>query len=113
MGALDNLRKLYEKKQQEVRQLEIKVKEATAYMQALQDSIKLLSKESGEATPDTEQTLRPGSGVSQARDALRIAGKPLHINELLKQMGKPVDKKSRLSLSGTLGGFVRDGQIFT
>src|SRR4051812_16249060 len=114
MGAIENLQRLYDKKQQEVRQLEIKLREASAYLQALQDSIKVLNRESGAAVGESdEQTLRPGTSLANARDVLRAAGKPLHISELLKLMGKPVDKKTRVSLSGTLASYVRDGQVFT
>lgn len=113
MGAIENLQKLYDKKRQEVRQLEIKLKETAAYLQALQDSLKMLNRETGTIEPETEQTLRAGTALAQARDILRLAGKPLHITELLKQMGKPADKKTRVSLSGNLAGYVRGRQIFT
>ncbi len=113
MGAIENLQKLYEKKLQEVRQLEIKLKESTAYLQALQDSLKMLNRETGNTEPEAEQNLRPGTALAQARDILRVAGKPLHITELLKQMGRPADKKNRVSLSGNLAGYVRGRQVFT
>jgi hypothetical protein len=121
MSAIENLQKLYEKKQVEVRQLEMHLKEANAYLQALQDSIKVISRESGGAAGTTgtgeswepQQTLRPGSETAKARDALKLAGKPLHISALLQQLGRPVDKKNRASLSGSLAAYVRTGQIFT
>jgi hypothetical protein len=36
----------------------------------------------------------------------------MHVNDLLKAMGKPTDKKNKLSLSGSLSTYVRAGQIF-
>lgn len=114
MAALDNLQKLSAKKQQEIKQLEMKLREANAYLQALQDSIRVLNREeSGEANNDGETTLRPGTSIAQAHDVLKASGKPLHINDLLQKMGKTADKKSRLSLSGSLAAYVREGQIFT
>lgn len=114
MGAIENLQKLYDKKQQEIRQLEIKLREATAYLQALQDSIKVLSREAnGPAGESEEQTLRAGTSLAMARDVLRAVGKPLHVTEILKQMGKPADKKARVSLGSTLASYARDRQVFT
>lgn len=56
--------------------------------------------------------LRYGTAVAKARDLIKSAGHPLHITDILKGLGKPVDTKSKLSLSGSLAGYVREGQIF-
>jgi hypothetical protein len=37
----------------------------------------------------------------------------MHINEILKALGSPVDSKHKLSLGGSLANYVRKGQIFT
>jgi hypothetical protein len=110
MGVRENFQKLIDKKTQEIRQLEIQLREAGAYVQALQDSMKLLPRDVVEQV-DTE--LREGSMLSRARDLLRNTGKPLHVSEILKLLGKPPDKKNRVSLAGTLSGYVRQGKIFT
>jgi hypothetical protein len=111
-----NLRREFEKrierKRQEIVDLEKNIGEAKAYMQALQDSIKIFSRET-ESEEDTETVLRPGSMLAAARDAIKKAGKPLHIVELLKALGKEPAKANRLSLSGSLSGYVRSGSIFT
>ncbi len=111
MGAIENLQKLHDKKKQEVRQLEMKLREASAYLQALQDSIKVLSREAGEPI-EGEQTLRPNTVLANTRELLRNHGKPMHINDILKGLGKPIDKKSKVSLSGSLSGYVRNQTIF-
>jgi len=51
--------------------------------------------------------------IDKARTALRRVGKPLYIEELLRAMGKEVNKKNRVSLSGSLGSYVRQEYIFT
>lgn len=112
MGAIENLQRLYDRKQSEVRQLETRLREANAYLQALQDSIKVISRDTGE-TMEPEQSLRPGSITAQTRDLLKTAGKPLHISEILQKLGRAVDKKNRASLSGSIAAYVRAGQIFT
>jgi hypothetical protein len=109
MGARENLQKLYDKKQQEIRDLELQLAQARSYLQAIQDSVKALPRESS----DVEQNLRPGSGLAKARQALHTAGKPMHVADILKAIGRPNDKKNRLSLAGSLGNYARKQQIFT
>jgi DNA repair exonuclease SbcCD ATPase subunit len=109
MGAKENLQKLFDKKQQEIRELELQLAQAKSYLQAIQDSIKALPRDSAEA----EQALRQGSGLAKARQALHAAGKPMHVSEILKAIGKPNDKPNRISLSGSLGNYARKKQIFT
>lgn len=109
MGVRESIQKLIDKKQQEIRDLEMRLRESTAYIQALQDSIKLLPREASEEQPE----LRANSALARTRDLIRNSGKPLHISELLKLLGKPTDKKNRVSLSGTLSSYARSGRIFT
>jgi HB1, ASXL, restriction endonuclease HTH domain len=85
------------------------IEKAKAYVQALQDSMRFLPKDNGQEGT----SLRPGTALAQAREVLQKAGKPMHISEILKALNKPVDKKQRLSLSGSLSTYVRNGQIFT
>jgi hypothetical protein len=112
MGLRDNFQKLIDKKQQEIRNLEIQMREASAYIQALQDSMKLLPRDA-EVGSDSEHSLREGSTLAKTRDLLRHSGTPLPISEILKLLGKPQDKKHRISLAGTLSGYARKGRVFT
>jgi hypothetical protein len=57
--------------------------------------------------------LRPGTALAKAREAIKKAGHPLHVSEILKALGKPPDKKNRISLGGSLSGYVRKGEVFT
>ena len=117
MGLREEFQKRIDKKQQEIdelkRDFEVKLKEANGYLQALQDSMKLLPKDAAANSLGVSRTLRPGSALAKAREAILKAGHPLHILELLKAIGKPQDKKNRISLGGSLSGYVRDGQVFT
>ncbi len=110
MNARESLQKLADRKEIEINSLRIQLAQAEAYLQAVQDSIKVLPKEplNGKTQPD----LRPGTLLSQARDVLKAEGKPLHINEILARMGKIADKGNRVSLSGSLGAYVRKRTIF-
>lgn len=107
MNTRDQLQKLLDRKQQEVNDLQIEIERAKAYIQAVQDSMKFLPKNSEHA----QILLRPGSALAKAQEILRKAGKPLHITEILKALNEKPDK--RVSLSGSLSAYVRNGQIFT
>lgn len=112
MGLRGNFQRMIEKKQQEIRTLEIQLREANAYVQALMDSMKLLPREEA-ASAEPEHTLREGSTLARTRDLLRHRGQPLRISEILKLLGHPQDKKHRVSLAGTLSGYARRGRVFT
>jgi len=96
---------------EEIRELNIKMREATAYVIGLEETLKLLPRENFTEAANT--SLRPDSAVAKAREAILKAGKPLHINEILKQLGKEINHDSKASLSGSIGAYVRNNQHFT
>lgn len=110
MGIRDNLQRLITKKEQEIADLEQKLRDAQIYLQAVQDSMKALPRDAMDS--DKPRELRPGTAVAKTRDLIKNAGRPLHITDILKGLGKPADKKHKVSLSGSLAGYVRDHQIF-
>jgi len=106
------------KKLQEIETLEVQskeidgqIREAKAYIQALEDMKKHISRAGTNA--DSTPAVRTGSAVDKALQVLRAAGKPLHANEILKLMGREVSKGSRQALSGQISNYVRQGRIFT
>lgn len=100
------------RKEQEIQLLEDQIKDAKVYIQALQDVLKLLPREAdGETTPDA--MLRAGSLVSQARIAIKTHGSPLHIDEILRVLGKEVTRETKAALSSSLAAYVRRSEIFT
>jgi hypothetical protein len=111
MGLRESFQKMIDKKQQEIRALEGQLREAEVYVQALQDSMKLLPRDS--SGEPAEHTLRPGSALAKAREVLKAAGTAMPIGDILKSLGKPQDKKHRVSLAGTLSGYARKGKVFT
>ena len=116
MGLRENFQKLIEKKQDEIRELEVRIREAQAYLQALQDSARLLPKdETKPASNGTSATpqLRAGTDLARVREILATAGEPMHVNDILEKMGKTVDQQARVSLVGTLGSYSRKGRVFT
>ena len=100
-----------EKKREEIALLEKQIGEAKSYLLALQDALKMMPKQSDGDT--AAQVLRPGSDVAKAYEILKESGKPMHVNEIVKQMGREVTKANRISVSGSLSGYARRNYIFT
>lgn len=96
-------------KEQEIRDFEAKANELRVYVSALQDVLKMIPREN----TDSDVALRSGSSVMEARDALRRAGKPMHISKILEAIGRDVNRNNRASLSGSISAYVRRGEIFT
>lgn len=111
MGIRQEFQKRIEKKRQEISDLESKIKEANSYLQALLDSMKWLPRDGSDL--DGGQTLRPGTTLAKAQDAIRKSGHAMHVADILKAIGKPTDKKNRISLGGSLSGYVRRREIFS
>src|SRR4029077_10276685 len=103
MGLREEIQKKLDKKEEEKWNLLDQMRACDIYIASLQDVLKMLPRE---AEPGKERSLRPGTAVSMARDAIRKAGKPLHIGELLTALGKTDAKKHRLALSGSLATYV-------
>ena len=112
MGLREDLQRRIERKQEEIRDLEAQIRQSGAYLQALEDTMRLLPRE-GVNEGNADAVLRPNSGVAKARDAILEAGKALHIGELLTAIGKPDTRINRAGLSGSIAAYVRKREIFT
>lgn len=111
MGAREEVVKKIARKQQEIAELELQIREGRAFIQGMEEVLKLLPKET--IVLDPEQILRPGTAIYNAREAIKQAARPLHITEVLKVLKMDINKKNRLSLSGSLSGYARRGEVFT
>lgn len=112
MGLREKILKTIENKEKEARELKAQLRDCQAYIQGQKDILKLVPKEI-ESEQEKEIALRPGSMTALSRQAILKAGKPLHVSEILKLIGKPNEKKLRVSLSGSLSAYVRGKKIFT
>jgi len=110
MKAEREIQRRISQKQQEIQELRMGLERAQAYVDALQESLKLFQRS---ASDDGNTTLRPNSQIDKARQVLLEASKPLHVSEILKRMGKEVTKNNRISLSGSIGLYVRRREVFT
>ena len=106
------IEKRIERKRAEIQELERKILEAKAYLKALDDVKRSLLSDQPSGKP-VVLGRRKGTDLARAREAILKAGRPLHINELLKILGKEMNKKNRVSLSGNMAAYVRSGKVFT
>jgi len=105
---------LADKKCQEIKDLEQEIAMARVYLQAIQDSIKALPREASVVSGVEESSeLRAGTLLAKAKDAILKNGKPMHISEILREIGVENTKSSRTSMVGSLGTYVRKGTVFT
>jgi hypothetical protein len=100
------------RKEAEIQSLEAQIKDAKVYIQALQDVLRMFPRQVG-SQMEPASVLRPSSLVAQARNILLREGAPLHVDEILRRLGKPLDRPNKTALSGSLAAYVRKGQIFT
>lgn len=115
MGARENLQKLADKKSQEIAELRHQIDMAETYLQAIQDAIKALPRDiqSNGAIPEERSELRAGTLLAKTRDAIQAKGAPMHVNDILAAIGVENNKNNRVSLVGSLGAYVRKGQVFS
>jgi uncharacterized lipoprotein NlpE involved in copper resistance len=109
MHIREQFQRLLDRKQLEIRNLELQLEKAKTYAEALQDSMRLLPKDGNAG----EATLRPDTILSRTREVLRKTGTPMHITDILRALNLGTDTKHKLSLGGSLAGYVRKGQIFS
>lgn len=98
------------RKRNEISTLEDKLKAAKVYIKALNDVLDILEKSDEADAP--EPKLRKGSLVDQAREVILERDEPVHLDDLLRAMGKDVTRDSKGSLNGSLAAYVRNEDIF-
>jgi hypothetical protein len=98
------------RKEAEIVSLESKLREAKVYAKALRDVLKIVGNEDAEEAGETK--LRKGSLVDQAREVILERGEPVHLDDLLKAMGRDVTRDAKASLNSSLAAYVRNNEIF-
>jgi predicted RNase H-like nuclease (RuvC/YqgF family) len=112
MSTRTEIERRIEKKQDEINGLERAIGEAKSYIQALQDTLKLLPRDGNEHIL-ASRSLRRGSEMEKVRALLLKTGKPLYIEDILKGLGKEITRDNRNAIAGSLSGYTRRGEIFT
>jgi hypothetical protein len=104
------LERKIEQQKQEIAKMESELLEKKAFLQGLIEAMRLFPKYGGDAKQET--VLREGSDMAQAREFLASHGRPAHVTEILKGIGKENTKTHRLSLSSSLASYARKEEIF-
>jgi hypothetical protein len=112
MGLKKELEKRIEKRRLEIAELKKQVELSEMYLQAMLDTLKIIPKDesSGESILKSPKA---GTELAKAYLAIKTAGRPLHITDILKFMEKPLTQQNKTSLTGSLGAYVRRGDTFT
>lgn len=115
MGVREKLERRIREKESEIQQLNLRLMEARAYMQAMQDTLRLLPREGSVAMDgeDAEVSVKPGTALASVVKYLKEQGKPMHIMEILPAIGREATAAERASIGGTLSAYVRRGHVFT
>lgn len=100
------------RKETEIQSLEKKLATARVYLQALKDIERAIEKSSNEEEI-SGIPLRKGSFVAQAREIILKLGAPVHIDTLLRHLGREPNRENKASLAGSLAAYVRRGEVFT
>ena len=111
MSSRKAVEKMVENAEAEIAGFRKKIELKEAYIQGLKDTMRHLPK-SAEKT-NGKASLRPDSDIAKAREIILKEGKPMHIAEIIKRLGKELTKQNRASLSSYIGSFVRRGEYFT
>jgi hypothetical protein len=102
---------MIEKAEEEQASLRNQIELKDAYIQGLKDTLRHFPKSPEKSNGQT--ALRAGSDIAKARNIILKEGKPMHIVEIVKRLGKEVTKQNKASLSSYIGSFVRSGEYFT
>lgn len=115
MGVRRKIERKIREKENEIHELNLKLREGVAYLQALQDALKLIPRDEGDDENENgeEATVKPGSAIAEVLNVLKAHGKPMHIMEILPAIGREATPENRASVGSSIAAYVRKRQIFT
>ena len=114
MALTDDISKRIERKRQEVAALEQQIMAAKAYIQAMDEALKMAERTTGAATTsrDASKGIRKGSMPAKAYPVLKRAGRPMYVVALLEAMGLPVTMNNKRTLASSLSAYSRKKDVF-
>jgi len=95
----------------DLQELEVKIREAKAYIRGLEESLRLIPNE--ETNKEPASSLRPGGSIAKVHDILSQYTKPMYIKDLLTELGRDTDIDSQKALTSQLNNYVRQDRIFS
>ena len=114
MALKDELSRRVGKKRQEIAALEQQIMTARAYLQAMDEALRLAERtNSPTATRRRASGLRNGSMPANAYPVLKQAGHPMYLIALLDAMKVPQTAKNKRTLASSLSAYARKKDVFT
>lgn len=102
-----------EAKEADVSRLEEEIRDLRTFVDGMSQSLKLLNKSPAKQVSLGKMfVLRPGSDMSKVRTILLPVDRPLHVDEILKHLGKGGDAKAKASLAGSMNTYAADKKVF-
>ncbi len=108
MSARSDIERRIEKEKQKLLELRAQIDKSEHFVLGLQEALKFVPQDSH--GPQQRAVLQPGSAVKKAEELLRQTGKPMHMTDIVKGIGNPVD--SQPSLVSSISRYVKKGVIF-
>ena len=112
MNTRGDIEKRIDKERQKITEYQVQIAHSEAFIQGLQEALKLLPKDGIIKRRKAKASLRPGSDMAKVRELLKQAGKPMHIKEIVIGIGRSDTKPNRMSIAGSLGRYTRNEEIF-
>ena len=110
MGLKQKLEDRIRRKGLEIQNLETQIREGKAYIQAMNDTLKVIPRE---GVTGGIESFRKGSIADKAKKAIEAHGAPMHVDELVESMKLKSTTKSKRSVAGTLASYARKEEVFT
>jgi hypothetical protein len=98
--------------QGKVGELRNEIERREAFIQGLQEALKMLPKETPTGRRRAAGPLRSRGDVQKARQLLSTETRALHISDILRGIGKENTKQNRASLASSLARYARRNEIF-
>jgi len=112
MKARNDIERRISREQQKILGLQGEIERAQSFIQGLQEALKMLPKDGVTKPRKGKGLFRAGSDMARIRDLILQAGKPMHITQIVIGLGKENNKPNRMSIVGSLGRYVRAGDVF-
>ena len=109
-GLKQKLADKIRRKELDLQDLETQIREGKAYIQALNETLKVIPRE---GVTGGIESLRKGSIADKAKRAIEAHGAPMHVDELVESMKLKSTTKSKRSVAGTLASYARKEEVFT
>ena len=112
MGLREDFLRRIEKKKTEVEAMRTSLRLEERYLEAMYDAYKLMPR-TGEESNGSGAGFRKGSKAEKAYSALKKAGRPMHIKDLVEAIGLKVTRGNTQGLAGSLRLYAQRCHVFT